>query len=72
MLLLRDVKKSFVEPGGETLPILDVKEFRLAAGEQVVVDSLQRIIPDSTVKPVPVEVERSGVQAPGPKTEAPR
>jgi len=44
----------------------------LAAGEQVVVDSLQRIIPDSTVKPVPVEVERSGVQAPGPKTEAPR
>ena len=35
MLLLRDVKKSFIEPGGETLPILDVKEFRLTAGEPV-------------------------------------
>ena len=33
MLLLRDVKKSFVEPGGEPLPILDVPEFRLEAGE---------------------------------------
>ncbi len=36
MLLLRDVKKSFDEPGGKVLPILDVKEFRLAAGEEVV------------------------------------
>ncbi len=36
MLLLRDVKKSFREPGGEILPILDIKEFRLAAGEEVV------------------------------------
>jgi membrane fusion protein (multidrug efflux system) len=41
----------------------------LASGEQVVVDSLQRIIPDSTVKPVPVEVERSGTQGSEPKTE---
>jgi putative ABC transport system ATP-binding protein len=36
MLLLRDVKKSFREPGGEILPILDIQEFRLAAGEEVV------------------------------------
>ena len=42
----------------------------LAAGEQVVVDSLQRIIPGSTVKPVPAEVEPSGNHPPGPKTEA--
>jgi membrane fusion protein (multidrug efflux system) len=44
----------------------------LASGEQVVVDSLQRIIPDSTVKPVPVAVDASGQQpAPQPsKTEA--
>jgi putative ABC transport system ATP-binding protein len=33
MLLLQGVKKSFIEPGGEPLPILDVPEFRLAAGE---------------------------------------
>jgi membrane fusion protein (multidrug efflux system) len=44
----------------------------LAAGEQVVVDSLQRIIPDSTVKPVPVEVEPSGNEIPAPKTDAPK
>jgi membrane fusion protein, multidrug efflux system len=43
----------------------------LASGEQVVVDSLQRIIPDSTVKPVPVAVEPAGIQASEPKkTEA--
>jgi membrane fusion protein (multidrug efflux system) len=42
----------------------------LAAGEQVVVDSLQRIIPGSTVKPVPVEVEPSGNKPSGQKTEA--
>jgi ABC-type lipoprotein export system ATPase subunit len=36
MLLLRDVKKSFIEPGGDALAILDIKEFRLAASEQVV------------------------------------
>jgi membrane fusion protein, multidrug efflux system len=42
----------------------------LAAGEQVVVDSLQRIIPDSIVKPVPVEIEPSGNEMPAPKTDA--
>jgi putative ABC transport system ATP-binding protein len=36
MLHLRDVKKSFFEPGGEILPVLDVKDFRLATGEEVV------------------------------------
>ena len=35
MLLLRDVKKSFVDPEGERLPILDLGEFQIAAGEQV-------------------------------------
>src|SRR5262245_45050559 len=40
----------------------------LAAGEQVVVDSLQRIIPGSTVKPVPTEAEPPGNQPSGPKT----
>ncbi len=35
MLILREVKKSFVEPGGERLPILDVRDFRLGTGEQV-------------------------------------
>jgi ABC-type lipoprotein export system ATPase subunit len=36
MLLLRGIKKSFDEPGGGRLPVLDVPEFHLAAGEQVV------------------------------------
>ncbi|SIN75987.1 putative ABC transport system ATP-binding protein [Singulisphaera sp. GP187] len=36
MLLLRNVKKSFAEPGGGRLPILDVAEFQVDAGEQVV------------------------------------
>jgi putative ABC transport system ATP-binding protein len=36
MLLLRDVKKSFVEPDGTPLPILDVEAFDVAAGEQIV------------------------------------
>jgi putative ABC transport system ATP-binding protein len=36
MLLLRNVRKSFVEPEGEVLPILDVEQFALAAGEQAV------------------------------------
>lgn len=36
MLLLRGVKKSFVEPDGTPLPILNVPEYRLAAGEQAV------------------------------------
>jgi len=36
MLHLKDVKKSFREPDGTPLPILDIREFRVAAGEQVV------------------------------------
>jgi putative ABC transport system ATP-binding protein len=36
MLLLKDVQKSFREPDGTALPILDVKHFQVAAGEQVV------------------------------------
>jgi ABC-type lipoprotein export system ATPase subunit len=36
MLLLRDVKKSFVEPDGAPLPILDIEAFDVAAGEQIV------------------------------------
>ena len=37
MLLLTNVKKSYIEPDGERLPILDVPHFALAAGEQVVI-----------------------------------
>jgi membrane fusion protein, multidrug efflux system len=59
---IRDVKAT-VWKGNQWLV-----EEGLAAGEQVVVDSLQRIIPGSTVKPVPVEVEPSGNQPSGPKT----
>ncbi len=36
MLLLKDVRKSFREPDGSALPILNVKHFELAAGEQAV------------------------------------
>ncbi len=36
MLLLQDVRKSYTEPNGETLPILDIPRLQLAAGEQVV------------------------------------
>ena len=36
MLLLKNVRKSFREPDGGLLPILNVKEFSMAAGEQVV------------------------------------
>jgi len=36
MLLLTDVSKSYVEPNGETLPILDIPRLELEAGEQVV------------------------------------
>jgi len=36
MLLLQNLRKSFREPDGTMLPILDIKEFRVAAGEQVV------------------------------------
>src|SRR3990172_6035963 len=34
MLLLEHVKKSYVEPNGRPLPILDVPRFQLARGEQ--------------------------------------
>jgi putative ABC transport system ATP-binding protein len=36
ILFLREVKKAFAEPGGGVLPILDIGEYRVAAGEQVV------------------------------------
>ena len=35
MLLLENIKKSFRQPNGETLPILDLPRFAVAAGEQV-------------------------------------
>ena len=37
MLHIADVKKSYREPNGEPLPILDVPALELAAGEQVVI-----------------------------------
>jgi putative ABC transport system ATP-binding protein len=37
MLQLKDVKKSFIQPDGSELRILDIPEFNVAAGEQVVV-----------------------------------
>jgi len=36
MLLLKNITKSFQEPGGSRLPILDVEEFHLDAREQAV------------------------------------
>ncbi|HEX8751106.1 MAG TPA: efflux RND transporter periplasmic adaptor subunit [Nitrospira sp.] len=60
---IRDVKATAWK-GNEWLV-----EEGLASGEQVVVDSLQRIIPGSTVKPV--EVEPLGNQPSDPKTETP-
>jgi membrane fusion protein (multidrug efflux system) len=64
-VVIRDVKATAWK-GNEWLV-----EEGLAPGEQVVVDSLQRIIPDSTVKPVPSPIEPSGIQASEPtKTEA--
>jgi ABC-type lipoprotein export system ATPase subunit len=36
MLLLENVRKSYREPNGETLPILDIEGFSLDQGEQVV------------------------------------
>jgi putative ABC transport system ATP-binding protein len=35
MLLLKEVQKSFVEPDGAPLPILDIAEFRVEPGEQI-------------------------------------
>jgi putative ABC transport system ATP-binding protein len=37
MLLLQDVKKAYVEPNGEKLPVLDIPRFEVAQGEQVVI-----------------------------------
>jgi putative ABC transport system ATP-binding protein len=36
MLYLKDIKKSFAEPDGSELPILDIPEFHVAPAEQVV------------------------------------
>jgi len=36
MLVLSDVQKSYIEPGGGRLPILDIASFEVAAGEQMV------------------------------------
>jgi ABC-type lipoprotein export system ATPase subunit len=36
MLHLKEVRKSFLQPDGTPLPILDIGEFRVAAGEQMV------------------------------------
>ena len=36
MLLLEEVKKSYIEPNGDLLPILDIARFEINAGEQVV------------------------------------
>lgn len=35
-LLLKDVRKSYLEPDGNKLPILEIEHFELAQGEQVV------------------------------------
>ncbi len=36
MLLIKDLRKSFREPDGTTLPILDVREYHLGTAEQAV------------------------------------
>jgi putative ABC transport system ATP-binding protein len=36
MLVLEHVRKSYLEPNGERLPILDIPRFEIAVGEQVV------------------------------------
>ena len=36
MLRITDLRKSYREPDGSQLPILDIKEFHVDAGEQVV------------------------------------
>lgn len=36
MLVLKDVRKTYREPDGSPLPILDIREFHLGAGEQAV------------------------------------
>ena len=37
MLLLENVQKSYIEPNGSVLPILDIPRFQVAAGEQMIV-----------------------------------
>ena len=37
MLLLENVKKSFVEPNGDLLPVLDIDHFDVDVGEQMVI-----------------------------------
>ena len=37
MLEIRDVKKSFTQPDGTMLHVLDIKEFQAKAGEQIVI-----------------------------------
>jgi ABC-type lipoprotein export system ATPase subunit len=37
MLELRNIKKSYPEPGGRILPILDIPHFRVETGEQIVI-----------------------------------
>ncbi len=36
MLQIRDLKKSYAEPSGQRIPILDIERFDIGAGEQVV------------------------------------
>jgi len=36
MLVLEDIRKSYIEPSGQPLPILDIDRFEVGAGEQVV------------------------------------
>jgi putative ABC transport system ATP-binding protein len=36
MLVIKDVRKSFREPDGSELPVLDIRDYSLAAGEQAV------------------------------------
>ena len=36
MLELHEIRKSYLQPNGETVPILDIPAFQIAAGEQVV------------------------------------
>jgi len=37
MLALHDVKKTYIEPNGQRLPILDIEQLSLGAGEEVVI-----------------------------------
>ena len=43
MLLLEDVKKSYVEANGQLLPILDIPHFKLDRGDQVVLSGRERL-----------------------------